>query len=191
MRTQSQQLPHIYRFLTAQVNFVLQRYASLSSERKLLLVSVTPVSVIILYLIFSIIYPISEFDQTKLSVLKNPKDAQAHLLLSRVFKKNNDLERATNEALVANLLAPENEEVKEEITQITDLKNKPQQLEKDFNYWEKILQEDHGYRDAFLQKAGLHYQLKNTSGAKVDLQKALELDPNYEPALKMQTLLEK
>lgn len=140
--------------------------------------------VVIFYLLFSVLSPASDFEQAKLRVLKKPKDAQAHLALSRVFKKNSDLERASQEVLVANLIAPQNEEVKEEISQITDLKTKPNQLQNDLNYWEKISLDNRGYRDAFLQKASLEYQLKDTVAAKADLQKGLELDPNYEVSLR-------
>lgn len=189
MRTQPQQFPHIYRFLSAGADLLLQRYESLPSNRKQLIVNGLPFVIVILYLLFSVFSPSSEFDQARLAVLKNPKSAQAHLNLSRIFKESNDLIKASDEVMAANLYAPQNEGIKEEITKLSDLKNKPGQLKKDFEYWEKISEEYQGFRDAFLQKAALMYQLKNMGASKKDLQHALELDPNYEPALKIKALL--
>ncbi len=191
MRIRPQQLPHIYRFLTAGVAAALQKYASLSSNKKQFVISSLPFMVIILYLFFSLFSPASDFDKARMRVLKNPKDAHAHLVLSRIFKSAYDLEKALQEIQIASYLSSQDEVIKAEIASLYALKDKPNQLQKELDYWQKISWQKSNYRDAFVQKAILEYQLKDTAGAKADLQKALELDPNYEYALKMQKNLGK
>ncbi|MBI3385245.1 hypothetical protein HY030_03590 [Candidatus Gottesmanbacteria bacterium] len=189
MKTQPQQLPHIYRFLSARIDLVVQKYALLPSDRKQLLINSLPLVVITLYLLFSLFSPASDFERAKLAVLNNPKDAQAHLALSQIFKKNYDFEKASQEALAASSLAPYDEEIKTEIGSLIALKTKPNQLQNELNFWQKISWQEPKFRDAFLQKAVFEYQLKNTPAAYADLQKTLELDPNFEPALEMEKIL--
>ncbi len=56
-------------------------------------------------------------------------------------------------------------------------------------YWQKIVKEYKGYRDGYFQLALLEYQLKNKEKAKVYLQEALKLDPNFEEGRKLEQLL--
>lgn len=170
---------------------MLQKYASLPSDRKQFLINALPFAVIVLYILFSVFSPTSDFERAKQFVLKNPKDAHAHILLSQIFKKNNDLDRASEEALIANSLNLYSKEIKDEMISLNQLKAKRGLLQKELNYWESISNQKTNYRDAFLQKAELMYQLKNISAAKVDLQKAIELDPNNEMIIKMQRFLDK
>lgn len=54
------------------------------------------------------------------------------------------------------------------------------QMTKEIGYWEQFTQQHGAYRDVYLRMAALQYRTGNTGKAKVFIQKALELDPNFE-----------
>lgn len=55
-------------------------------------------------------------------------------------------------------------------------------LRQQINTWEEIGKNKPDYRDAWLQLAKLHYEQQEINLAKFYVNKALELDPNYEVA---------
>jgi tetratricopeptide (TPR) repeat protein len=55
-------------------------------------------------------------------------------------------------------------------------------LRQKISQWESIAQTKPDYRDAWLQLAKLHYELKEINLAKYYVNQALKLDPNYELA---------
>jgi len=65
----------------------------------------------------------------------------------------------------------------------------PPKINKEIQKYEKIIEARPNYRDGLLKLAALHYQLYQDKRAKIYLQKALKLDPNFPPALKLQTIL--
>jgi tetratricopeptide (TPR) repeat protein len=52
----------------------------------------------------------------------------------------------------------------------------------ELSYWEQIVREYEGYRDAYFRIASLHYQLGEIQEAKKSLEKVLSLDPNFKEA---------
>ena len=52
-------------------------------------------------------------------------------------------------------------------------------LKASYLYWKKIAEEKPDYRDAYIQAGSLTYQLDNIDEAKRLLQKAQDLDPNF------------
>jgi len=65
-----------------------------------------------------------------------------------------------------------------------------QKLISKVKFWESITSKYKGYRDAYFQLAVLEYQLKNFDQSKSYLQKAIEIDPNFEAARKLEKLLD-
>lgn len=72
-------------------------------------------------------------------------------------------------------------------------KNQPPSIAAELRHkistWEEIAQAKPDYRDAWLQLAKLHYELKEVNLAKYYVEKALQLDPNYEVAQQFRQLL--
>lgn len=59
----------------------------------------------------------------------------------------------------------------------------------DISYWENIADSYKGYRDAYFKLALLYYQLKDLDKTKENLNKVLELDPNFEEGRKLERIL--
>lgn len=54
----------------------------------------------------------------------------------------------------------------------------------EIKFWENTVQKYKGYRDAYFKLALLEYKIGNLEKSNYYLQKTLEIDPNFEPALK-------
>lgn len=52
-------------------------------------------------------------------------------------------------------------------------------IQQDAEFWQDVTQKYPNYRDAFFRVAVLEYQLGNIEKARLNLQKALKLDPNF------------
>lgn len=65
-----------------------------------------------------------------------------------------------------------------------------QKLEQEVVYWKQIADTYSGYRDIYYRIATLQYKLGNKEESKKYLQKALELDPNFEEARVLGTKIE-
>lgn len=59
-------------------------------------------------------------------------------------------------------------------------------LQEQMTIWENISKEYPTYRDAYFQAAVLAYRLGDSTKERLYLEKTLQLDPNYEPAKKLQ-----
>lgn len=46
-------------------------------------------------------------------------------------------------------------------------------------YWQQLADKYKNYRDIYYKLAALQYEVGNTQGARVNIQKALNLDPNF------------
>jgi len=55
--------------------------------------------------------------------------------------------------------------------------------------WEEILEKYPGYRDVYLRLAVLNWQINNDEKAKENLQKAKDIDPNFEMTKKLEKTL--
>jgi len=64
-----------------------------------------------------------------------------------------------------------------------------QQIQDKINFWQSIADKYEGYKDAYFQMAILDYNLGNFKKAKLDDQKALTLDPNFEDAKNLNAVL--
>jgi tetratricopeptide (TPR) repeat protein len=74
-------------------------------------------------------------------------------------------------------------------TNLKDIKQKPERTKEEIEHWEEITKENPGYRDAYFQIAILSYQIYKDQEALKAVNKALELDPNFESAKKLSQLL--
>lgn len=63
--------------------------------------------------------------------------------------------------------------------------------EKELVFWKNSLTKYQNYRDIYLKIASLEYQLGDTDAAKEDLNKALEIDPNFEKSRELQKIVER
>ena len=127
--------------------------------------------------------------QLKWAALKDYQNPQNHLNLAKEYLGVNDLENAKRELLIGLNFAPENEELKKTLREVENLLGKPGQVEKEIKTWEKITQDFPGYRDAYLKLAQLYFTLYQNDKAQENLGKALELDPNSEPAREFEKVL--
>lgn len=156
------------------------------------------VALIIFLLIGSFFLPKNSFQQAKQSLLRNPNDFQAQLILVEELLANNQFEEAEKMLLLAqNQINLSNNQVLGEQTnpQLEELWQRkyysdPEDIKKLITIWEKIIKEKTGYRDGYLQLAYLHYKLYENEKAKEYLEKAIELDPNYELARELEKILE-
>jgi tetratricopeptide (TPR) repeat protein len=160
------------------------------------------VALIILITLTSFFLPKNEFQLIKEKLLKFPNDFEAHLQLAEKFLASNQLEEAERALLLAQTISNpklvisnlENSVLGEK----TNLKldelwqrkhySDPKDIRRLISAWEKIVQEKPNYRDGWLQLAILHYKLYENEKARQYLQKALELDPNFEPAKELEKI---
>lgn len=60
----------------------------------------------------------------------------------------------------------------------------------EINHWEKVVADYKDYRDAYFRLAVLEYQLGESEKSKKYLDKALELDPNFEKGRELEEIIE-
>lgn len=160
----------------------------------------------------SFFLPKDEFQLLKQRLIRNPNDFETHLELAERFLENNQLEEAERALLIADslqasvdrklteknaqdvlgetsLLKPENWLLKTKQLWQKKQYSDPEDIRKLISAWEKIVEEKPNYRDGYLQLAVLHYKLYENDKAKEYLEKALELDPNYEPARELEEII--
>src|ERR1035437_5474504 len=65
---------------------------------------------------------------------------------------------------------------------ITQINAQRQQIQDKINFWQSIADKYDGYKDAYFQMAILDYSLGNFKKAKMENQKALTSDPNFDDA---------
>lgn len=157
------------------------------------------VALLAFFIIYSLFLPKDRFQLTKERLVKNPNDFAAHLILAEEYLKNNQFDKAEKELLTAEqitILGYSDARVLGEAADSTlkslwqkKQESDPEDIEKLIKYWEQIISEKPDYRDGYLQLALLHYKLYENEKAKEYLQKALELDPNFEPAREIEKML--
>lgn len=62
-------------------------------------------------------------------------------------------------------------------------------IAKEISFWQSFLEKNRDYRDGYLRLAILEYQLRNVNNAKIYLNKALEIDPNFEKTKELEKVL--
>jgi tetratricopeptide (TPR) repeat protein len=161
------------------------------------------VALVILITLTSLFLSKNEFQLIKEKLAKFPNDFEAHLVLAEKFLENNQLEEAERSLLLAqklqfpisNFQFPNNSVLGEKSdTKLNELWQQkhysdPKDIRRLISGWEKIVEEKPNYRDGYLQLAILHYKLYENEKAKEYLDKALEIDPNYQPAQELEKLL--
>lgn len=74
--------------------------------------------------------------------------------------------------------------------QITQINAQRQQIQSKINFWQSIADKYAGFKDAYFQMAMLDYNLGNFQKARLENQKALTLDPNFEDAKNLKVILD-
>jgi len=156
------------------------------------------VALVVFLFIGSFFIPKNRFQQAKQSLLRNPNDFHAQLVLAEEFLANNQFEKAEKALLLAEsqiyqftsqVLGEQTNLQLEELWQ-KKLYSDPEEIKKLITLWQKIIEEKPGYRDGYVQLAYLHYKIYENEKAKEYLEKAIELDPNYEPTRELEKILE-
>jgi len=145
---------------------------------------------IIIFILYNFI-PLPFSARWKYSLLKND-NIDNHLNLADEFLINNRFKEAETEYLIIisrQKNKKSNNIINERVKQIYDSIQKIDMLEKETTRWEKILNEKPNYRDAYLELAMLHFQLKRPLTAKEYLKTAIELDPNYYLSKELQKII--
>jgi tetratricopeptide (TPR) repeat protein len=75
------------------------------------------------------------------------------------------------------------------LNQVMQISNQRQNLQGKANFWQSIINQYDGYKDAYFHKALLEYNLGQFDKAKEDNSKALLLDPNFTDAKKLESVL--
>lgn len=150
------------------------------------------VFLVALSLIGSFFFPKNHFQLAKEKLIKNTNDFEAHLILTEEFLKNNQFEEAEKELLAAqNLHSTKILGWPSKLEELWRQKHysDPEDIRRLISAWEKIVAEKPNYRDGYLQLAFLYYKIQEDTKAKENLTKALKLDPNFEPTLKLQKII--
>src|SRR4030042_4540168 len=156
------------------------------------------VAILILIILSSFFVPQDNFQKAKDKLFKNPNNFQAQITLAETLLANNQFEEAEKALLLAeSRMKQTNEQIlgKQTNLKLEELWQKkfysdPNDIEKFIMAWEKIIEEKPGYRDGYLQLAYLYYQLYENEKAEEYLKKAIELDPNYQPARALKQLIQ-
>ncbi len=157
----------------------------------------------LLIIICSFFYPQSEIQRIKLQLLINPFNFDNHLILAKKFIDNHQFIEAERTLLLAEKIANsrllkdnlKKENIKEEklisLQELWQEKNMadPQDIKKLITSWEKIIAVKPDYRDGYLQLAFLNYKIYQTEKALFYLNKALEIDSNFEVSLKLKEII--
>lgn len=154
------------------------------------------VALLAFIVLYSLFLPKDQFQLAKERLVKNPNDFEAHLILAEEYLVNNQIKEAEEELIAASSLQPDShQQVLGLSSRLDELwlrwqEKKPEELKKLIVKWETIISEKPDYRDGYLQLALLHYKLYENEKAKEYLQKALEFNPNFEPAREMEKILQ-
>lgn len=141
-------------------------------------------------LITSFFLPKDKFQLTKERLIKNPNDLEAQLILAKEFLKNNQFEEAEKILKIAQF-NPQSPIYKSEIEKLWQKKHysDPKDIKILIKSWEEIIEKYPNYRDGYLQLAYLYAKISQKEKSKEVLNKALELDPNFEVSQKLEKFL--
>jgi len=190
--TSSSFFPHNFRKKTAKVFKTWQQCLRLAFNQGLKIAFLFFVFCFLFLNLHSSLFPENErLSQAKKEVLNSPLDAKTHLGLARVYLDMRSLEAAEKElSLAKGLTSIESSDLKSAKEALEKAKEKPEKIRQEISFWEKVVKEKPDYRDAYFQLAVLNYQLSQKGATVKYLRKTLELDPNFEPAKKLEKLLD-
>ena len=159
----------------------------------------TGIALFIFLLIGSFLYPQNEIQILKIRLLRNNNDLKTHLALAEQLLANNQFEEAEEALQLAQNLQVKNSPNSKVLGETTNSQIQalwqekhyadPQDIKKLITLWEKIVAEKSNYRDGYLQLALLNYKIYENQKALESLKKALEIDPNFAEARKLEKLL--
>ena len=183
--------PQISRKKTAKILKSLRLSFSLHLNRALKICFLFFVFCYLFLNLHTLLFPANEnLDQTKKAVLNSPFQSKPHEDLARTYLEAGDLKSAEKELnLAKNLFSPDRSSLEILEKDLKKAKESPSQIQHEISFWEKIIKEKPDYRDAYFQLAILSYQLGKIKKAQTYLQKTLDLDPNFEPARKLEKML--
>ncbi len=154
------------------------------------------ITLIFFLVILACFYPLSEAQTLKQQLLKNPQDLKTQLKLTEVFLKNHQFNETEKMLLLIESSQKNNPQVLGEtinptLVSLRQQKNlsDPEDIKKLIVFWENIVAEKPDYRDAYLQLAVLNYKIWQNEKAEEYLKKALIIDPNFEPTLKLKKII--
>jgi tetratricopeptide (TPR) repeat protein len=70
-----------------------------------------------------------------------------------------------------------------------DLENQKRQISANLIFWQNEIKERPNYRDGYFSLALLYYQLKDYKNSSDSLEKAMEIDPNFEKGKELRQIL--
>jgi len=157
------------------------------------------IALFIFLLIGSFLYPQNEIQILKIRLLRNNNDLKTHLALAEQLLANNQFKEAEEALQLAQNLQIKNSPNLKVLGETTNFQIQalwqekhyadPQDIKKLITLWEKIVAEKSNYRDGYLQLALLNYKIYENQKAIESLKKALEIDPNFAEARKLEKLL--
>ncbi|PIU03447.1 hypothetical protein COT44_03315 [Candidatus Shapirobacteria bacterium CG08_land_8_20_14_0_20_39_18] len=150
--------------------------------------------------LYSLFLPKTRAELAKQQLINNPNDIPAHLVLAEEFLNNNQLEETQKELVVVDNLNKQlaQTEQKSNVLGISSVVNglwtkwqeaNKTELEKLVLKWRGIVADNLNYRDGYLRLAIYYFRLGDDQKAKENLNIALKLDPNFEPAKNLQKFI--
>lgn len=121
----------------------------------------------------------------KKALSSNPQDASFRIKLAKALVESNQYDAAEKMATGGQTT------VNSKFANLIDQKitEDPQDNIKAISYWENITTEKKDFRDGYLKLALLYYLTYNNQKAEENIQKALQLDPNYELTKKLEEII--
>lgn len=118
------------------------------------------------------------------AVLIDPFNPQPHLSLGEYYLTQGYLQQTRHELTLATQLGSPTAG-----NLYIDIHRKKEQLQQQASFWESQLKDKPDFRDGYIKLAAIYYQLRDLEKAKQNLEKARQIDPNYEPTQKLEELL--
>jgi tetratricopeptide (TPR) repeat protein len=145
------------------------------------------IGLIILLISLSLFLPKDQFQKAKENLVQNPRSLESYLALIEEYLRNNQVNEAEKQLLLAEQIQPSDYQVHQLWQKKKELS--PEDIKELIKYWEKVVAEKPDYRDGYFQLALLYYKLYNNEKAKEYLEQSLILDPNFEPAKELKEVL--
>jgi len=163
----------------------IRKLTTLFKKRVLKHIVLLGVIIIFLLIILSIFLPKTKPQFLKDNLLKNPDNTEVKLKNIEALLEENQFQ--AGEEILKSIPQDQNGN----LNQLWQEKHysDPEDIKELIKAWEEIIEEKSQYRDAYLQLAILNYKINETQKAQDNLNKALEIDPNYELAKKLKEII--
>ena len=162
----------------------VKRFISFFKKRFSKLFISSGIIIILILIILSLFLPKNQLQLLKENLLRNPEQREMKLKMIESLLRENQFQ-AGEEILKS--IPQENGG----LNQLWQEKNyaDPEDVKELIKVWEEIIKDKPQYRDAYLQLAILNYKINKKENALKNLQKALEIDPNFELAKKLEAII--